>query len=40
MRRQDWIDLAWWTCAAGAVLTALLIATGLGQTLIAWSTTW
>ncbi len=26
MTRQDWIDLAWWTCAAGAFIFALLLA--------------
>ena len=25
MSRQDWIDLAWWCCAAGAFLTTMLL---------------
>lgn len=26
MTRQDWIDLAWWTCFAGAFIFTLLLA--------------
>lgn len=37
MKRQDWVDLAWWICFAGAYLTAMLMVVGLGQTLVEWS---
>lgn len=26
MTRQDWVDLAWWMCFAGAFIFALLLA--------------
>lgn len=26
MSRQDWIDLAWWMCFAGAMLCVILLA--------------
>lgn len=34
MDRQDWVDLAWWVCFAGAFVMGLLIVSGVARLLL------
>ena len=36
MSRQDWIDLAWWMCFAGAMLVTIVLAHLVTIAAVAW----